>query len=75
MPIIFLVAVLAVVLVAWVVRRRGVLHRASGCRWVKSHPRRSSGLREFRCETCGEIGYSAEDRGPANCLKGIRGGL
>ncbi|MBY6050053.1 hypothetical protein KUV47_18920 [Vannielia litorea] len=47
--------------------------RRRKCRW--SPVGGSGALKEFRCETCGVTAYSQSARGPAECKKGLRGGL
>jgi hypothetical protein len=75
MPFYLTLLVLAVAALLWVRRRRqrGAIGLRP-CRWVKTHSRRVTGLREFRCAACGQTGYSMQDKGPSNCLKGLSRG-
>jgi hypothetical protein len=76
MPYVVLLIIFGAVLSVWALRTPafGRLGEPKGCDWEKSYARRTSGLREFRCGTCGQVGYSGADGGPTNCLKNIRSG-
>lgn len=40
------------------------------CNWKKIK-QKSASLAEWKCNTCGEVGYSSHKHGPINCLKNL----
>lgn len=78
-----LAIVLVVLVLAWLVGRRGGAGAVSGgvrprtsarkrCAWEPTGTG-SGRLKEFRCRTCGVVAYSAETGGPTLCKKDLDG--
>ncbi|MGH1367052.1 MAG: hypothetical protein ACRBCL_00440 [Maritimibacter sp.] len=77
-----LLALVAILLVALVVRRKAAPGQAKAksaphlgkwrgrkaCKW-RAIGDQGATLREFECETCGITAYSVEARGPKDCKK------